>query len=140
MKGAPFKAAKAAFDVKKVIAGDIHLWMAVIAAVRLVLHWAGESPIEGGSEALSVWIIMGVWGMLGVVKDIRKAKDSSPVSIVLLLALLSLSAGCSQAKLATMKSSFFKCGMACMKKCMAGEMIKEIAPKILSQEDIEEED
>ena len=139
MKGAPFKAAKAAFDVKKIIAGDIHLWMAVIAAVRLVLHWVGESPIEGGSEALSVWIIMAVWGVLGVVKDIRKAKDTGPVSIVLLLALLSMSVGCSHAGMATMKKGFFKCGMQCLKTCMAGEMIKELAPRIISQDDIEDD-
>ena len=142
MKSAPFKAAKSLFDVKKVIAGDIHLWMAIVAIVRLALHWANESPIEGGSEALSVWIIMAVWGVIGVVKDIRKsnAADVSKVAIVGLLALLFAASGCSQTKLSTMKTGFFKCGMQCMQKCLAGEMLKEIAPKIVESNELMEED
>ena len=125
MKSLPFKAAKSAFDIRKVISGDVHLWMAIISIVRLVLHWTGESVIEGGSEALTVWIVMAVWGVLGVIKDIRKGgTPSSSVSIVLLLALLSLSAGCSQAKLATMKKGLFKCGMTCLRSCLAEQAVR----------------
>ena len=129
MKNSPFKAAKSAFDIKKVLAGDIHLWMAIIAIVRLVLHWTGESVIDGDSEALTVWIVMAVWGIMGVVKGIRKPADTqstSTVGVVLLLALLSMSAGCSQSSMATVKKGFLRCGVQCMRTCLAEQAFKQV--------------
>ena len=134
MQKLPFKAALAAFDIKKIISGDAHLWMAIISVVRLVLHWSGESPIgsdaspDGSSEALTVWIIMAVWGILGIIRDVRAKKNDtssgppSAVAIVLLLGLLLPLSSCTQTKLLVKKA--FRCSVACIKNCMAESVVE----------------
>tara|TARA_R100001244_G_scaffold46289_3_gene41428 strand:- start:2529 stop:2993 length:465 start_codon:yes stop_codon:yes gene_type:complete len=142
----PFDMVRGVFSLEKSLGNQMHLWAAIVATIRLVMHWSRELPItdsEGGAEGVAVWLVIAIWGIIGWVTSILRGKmrdkddddtSSGPPSVVvtgLLLGLLLMMTSCTQTRLLVKKA--FKCSVACIKGCMAEAVIKT-APSLITTE------